>query len=265
MKFSIIIATMNGARGLGGTLDSVCRQSHRSFEILIQDGGSTDGTAALAQARGDERIRLACEADTGIYDAWNKALARADGGWAVFLGAGDTFVDATVLERAAVCLAGAGQAIDFAYGDLVIGTNGRHEMLIRRSLRAVYSMMTSRMGLPFPSTFIRMSLLRERGFDPSFRIAGDFDFAAGCLTDDNLLRLPFTVSYMESGGISDRPESDELLAAEVGRVLENRVIPNAGNLVRGCVRHHLEPTCCQANKKAHEKGSLKRLLDRFRI
>ena len=58
MTVSIVIPTYNSARFLAETLASVQQQTLTNWEILIIDGGSTDGTAALAQrfCQTDERI-----------------------------------------------------------------------------------------------------------------------------------------------------------------------------------------------------------------
>jgi rSAM/selenodomain-associated transferase 2 len=47
---SVIIPTLNEAASLGATLDRV-RQALPGAEVIVADGGSTDGTAGLARAR----------------------------------------------------------------------------------------------------------------------------------------------------------------------------------------------------------------------
>src|SRR5690606_15756972 len=56
---SIIIAARNAGRTLATTLDSVLAQSHRDWETIIVDDGSTDDTAAVAggYAAADPRVR----------------------------------------------------------------------------------------------------------------------------------------------------------------------------------------------------------------
>lgn len=57
---SVALCTYNGERYLAEQLDSLLAQSHRHFEIVAVDDGSTDGTPALLQdyARRDARLRV---------------------------------------------------------------------------------------------------------------------------------------------------------------------------------------------------------------
>ena len=53
------------------------------------DGMSSDETSTIAQSFSHLPISIESVPDSGIYDAWNKALIRILGKWTVFIGAGD--------------------------------------------------------------------------------------------------------------------------------------------------------------------------------
>jgi glycosyltransferase involved in cell wall biosynthesis len=92
-KISIIIVTLNVAGDLQNCLDSVYRQQYPAIEIVIMDGGSTDGTVDILKAND---AKIACwksEKDGGIYEAMNKALDFITGDWVYFLGADDVLFD----------------------------------------------------------------------------------------------------------------------------------------------------------------------------
>lgn len=56
---TIVLTTLNGARFLRESIDSCLGQSHQEIELIIVDGGSTDGTLdIIASYEGDARIRL---------------------------------------------------------------------------------------------------------------------------------------------------------------------------------------------------------------
>ncbi|MCC8194941.1 MAG: glycosyltransferase, partial [Deltaproteobacteria bacterium] len=98
--FTIVTATYNAAEVLSGLLDSLTAQTCQSFEVLIQDGGSSDATVEIIAGYKDRlNVRWASEKDSGIYDAWNKALPAARGEWILFLGADDRLDAPDVLER----------------------------------------------------------------------------------------------------------------------------------------------------------------------
>jgi glycosyltransferase involved in cell wall biosynthesis len=77
MKYSIITATYNAETFLERLLASILSQSYPNFEWVVQDGGSTDNTLNILKKYPDVRIKIQSEPDRGIYDAWNKAVARA--------------------------------------------------------------------------------------------------------------------------------------------------------------------------------------------
>lgn len=59
-RLSVIVAARNEAEDLPGALDDLLAQDYPDLEILVVDGGSTDGTAEVARAR-SPRVRLLAE------------------------------------------------------------------------------------------------------------------------------------------------------------------------------------------------------------
>ena len=70
--FSIVVVSLNPGEKLVPTLKSVLDQDYGNFEIIIKDGGSTDGSVEkLEELPADSRIRFFREPDKGIYDGMN--------------------------------------------------------------------------------------------------------------------------------------------------------------------------------------------------
>lgn len=238
MKYSIITAVYNGEKYLTRLINSVLKQSYPYVEWIVQDGGSTDGTLELLRPY-EERIRLVSEPDTGVYDAWNKAVARATGDWAIFLGADDFLVSPHTIAQCHRHLRRLPPGIDMAFGALLLGRNGKADTLLNRTLSCAYRNMLTDMGVPFPATFTRVPLLRRTGFDARFKIAGDYEMAARALTGDNLARIPVIVSYMEMDGISSDPGNCTLLEERL-RTLFARVAPKAREFMEASANHLLD-------------------------
>ena len=95
---TIIIAVFNGAKTLQQCIDSVAQQSYSNKQLIIIDGGSSDGTVDLLQANDQSISYWVSEPDKGIYSAWNKGLLKAEGEWICFLGADDYFLGVQALE-----------------------------------------------------------------------------------------------------------------------------------------------------------------------
>ena len=197
--FSVIIAVRNGAATLPRALDSLFSQTHAEWECLIQDALSEDGTADILAARPDKRLNVVCEADSGVYDAWNRALDRISPAsrWVMFLGADDALAAPHVLAQAARVLDRVPEDIGFAQAGLELGRGGRVRERVARSRAEIFRQFICGMPLLTPAVFFRSTLFRSARFDSSYRIAGDFAFVAERLTPDNLALLPFVASYME--------------------------------------------------------------------
>ena len=119
MKISIITATFNSAATVRDTLESILRQTHQDWELIIEDGLSQDNTLSIVkeyepQCQG--RMRIFSEKDEGLYDAMNRGIARATGDVIGILNSDDFYHDERVLED--INQAMEGQPVDCVYGDL---------------------------------------------------------------------------------------------------------------------------------------------------
>ena len=79
MKISIITAVFNNRNTLAEALDSALSQTHAEVELIVIDGGSTDGTLDVLRSYENRLAVLLSEPDQGIYDALNKGIKRASG------------------------------------------------------------------------------------------------------------------------------------------------------------------------------------------
>ena len=80
----------NGERFLRNALDSVLRQTHSDFELLVVDDGSSDSTVAIVQSYAkDPRIRLESKPNEGPSSAMNRGLALARSEWVAVMHADD--------------------------------------------------------------------------------------------------------------------------------------------------------------------------------
>ena len=207
---TFIVAVFNGERTLQRCIDSVARQTCASRELIVIDGGSTDGSVEVIRANRSAISDWVSEPDRGIYHAWNKGLARAKGDWICFLGADDYLHDSTVLEKISPHLVSpAKQRI--VYGQVVmVDSNGVEvdrlgmpwENVRERFMHGIYC-------LPTPGVMLHRSLFQRLGhFDESNRIAGDYEFLLRELKAEEPRYLPgIVVTDMQHGGISSRPEA----------------------------------------------------------
>ena len=102
-RFSIIVVCYNAGDKLAKTVNSILAQDYESYEIVVQDGCSADGSVEKLRAaqEGNGKLAIFVEKDNGIYDAMNKALAKVKGQAVHFLNCGDTFPSPDILKKAA--------------------------------------------------------------------------------------------------------------------------------------------------------------------
>lgn len=105
MKFSIVTPAYNMERWIARTIETVLDQEG-SFEIeyIVMDGGSSDGTASIAQQYAKRVVdgaypircksitmRIVTQENTGMYEAINRGFAMAAGEIYAWINADDTY------------------------------------------------------------------------------------------------------------------------------------------------------------------------------
>lgn len=219
MRISIVISVLNGAATLERCLDSIAGQTWPEREVVVMDGGSSDGTVDILARRAAELAHWKSEPDRGIYHAWNKALRQVTGEWVLFLGADDTLRSPDALERMASDLRDDGGRTGIVYGSVdVVAPDGRRLATVGRPWEAASDDFRHRMAIPHQATFHHASFFERHGpFDERFRICGDYELLLRALARPGAAArfVPdVVVVAMQAGGLSDRPASLVTMARE---------------------------------------------------
>ncbi|RZJ43544.1 MAG: glycosyltransferase, partial [Chryseobacterium sp.] len=98
MKLTVLTINYNNKEGLIKTFESVRAQTWTEFEFIVIDGGSTDGGKALIE-QNDQIDYWVSEKDSGVYNAMNKGIKKANGDYIIFMNSGDYFYNEFVLEK----------------------------------------------------------------------------------------------------------------------------------------------------------------------
>src|SRR5688572_7176042 len=93
-KVSVVLCTYNQAPYLAEAIESVLSQTHRNFELIVVDNGSTDGSQELlADYAADPRVRLQLHRENGpVTRRLNEAMACASGEYVSVLYADDYYL-----------------------------------------------------------------------------------------------------------------------------------------------------------------------------
>lgn len=220
MKFSIFVVSLNAGEELLDTISSVLEQRDVDLEVIVKDGGSTDGSLSALPA--DDRIQLHVQKDTGIYDAMNQAIEYAGGDYGLFMNCGDKFYGADVLRDVASYIEGFQEADcvvpTIYYGDCYTGNRG----YVLRYPEVFDDYICFTKTLCHQATIYPVTLLKHRRFASGYRIAADFEYYINAYRNGYTLRhIPIVIAYYQGNGTSESSSNRKIALAESSRALKS--------------------------------------------
>ena len=267
--FSIVIVSLNPGQKLMKTLQSVLRQEYGNFEVILKDGGSTDGSlkeeadgslsvAWPGQSVSDSRVHIFRSPDKGIYDGMNQALVHINGDYVLFLNCGDSLYDSRVLSRTAALIEKAEEERDTrlrARPFLFYGDQYNEKQRSRVCSAPKLNDFACYRNVPCHQVcFYDASLFWERGYDTDFRVRGDYEHFFYCIYERGAeaVHLPVIVSSYEGGGFSETRENRKRSE------LEHRVITRyyLGRRKGACYAAVMLATLAPVRTKIAENPSL---------
>lgn len=179
MRISIITATFNSGATVKYTIESVMRQTHQDWELIIKDGGSKDATLEICRelkARCGGRMKIISSPDKGIYDAMNQGVEAATGDVIGLLNSDDFYTSNDVLACVVETMDKTG--CDAVYGDIHYVKDTDLSKCVRYYSSASFNRERMMKGwMPaHPSFYCKREIYKKYGlFDPSFKVAADFE------------------------------------------------------------------------------------------
>ena len=235
MLLSIITVAFRNLEGIVKTHASLAHLAQAddiSFEWIVVDGGSNDGTREyLENLNGIYNLRFVSEPDNGIYDAMNKGIAMAQGKFALFLNSGDifhqdaaNFVRKLKMQKDNVMIT----------GDALLDFGDGHK--IKRSAKPgwyiYHSLPASHQAIFFP-----VSGLKKWRYDLEYKVSSDNAWvqqtrrSTGDVKQSNLIRQPdgtiafvvdFTGAEMKKLP-EDTPVTAQTSIGDNGEIVESTV------------------------------------------
>jgi len=201
MKLSIITINKNNATGFEKTIQSVISQTNKDFEYIVIDGSSTDGSAEIIKKYSYGINYWISEPDTGIYNAMNKGIRKAQGEYCLFLNSGDYLVSSATLQEVLIEINNIPPA-DIFYSNMIT-TNGTvvnypAPLTINHFLNGTISHQNS---------LIKRSLFLEHGlYNEELYIASDWEYFLKeyWIYKSKFSHINTNISVFDTNGIGSR-------------------------------------------------------------
>ncbi len=216
----MLVTVYNAEENLAATLQSIEEQVYQNIEVVIVDGGSTDGTVALIRQfenrtadRAGLSLRWVSERDQGLYDAMNKAYRLSTGD--IIAVCNDRLCEPEAVSSLAAAVEAGGEGCVGAHSDLVYVEG---ERIIRRWHMGEGKL--SQGWMPgHPTLFLKREIYEKYGlYDTSYRCAADYEFMVRFLKDEKnrLAYVPRVLVAMFYGGTSNAGLRNYLVSFQEG-------------------------------------------------
>ncbi len=197
---SIVTVCLNSVQTIERAIISVINQNYSDVEIIIIDGGSTDGTVDIIKKYDQFISRWISEPDKGVYYAMNKGLKKATGEYVCFLNSDDWF-EPNVLKNVADFIMTTGA--DVIYGDYnEVTGDGLKTRIGAKPISYI------NVDIPFchQSAFVKKN--RISCFDESYKIAADYKLFSEMYNAGYTFRyIPLPIVNFRRGGLADKNEN----------------------------------------------------------
>lgn len=174
-KLSVVVPSFNQADFIERTLESIVQQNYPNLELIVMDGGSTDGSVEIIQRFSEHLEHFESGSDGGQSAAILKGFARATGDYISWLNSDDTYAPGA-LSAIGEFLA-ARPKIAFVYGHTNIIDAADHVVAHKRSIHFSLGVMKyAFLTVPQMSAFWTKALYDEvGGIDQTLRFCMDYD------------------------------------------------------------------------------------------
>lgn len=214
MLISVAVPSYNYAGYIRDCLASIRKQDHADFEVLIADGGSTDGSIEIIRefCAVDPRFRLVSNADNGQADAVDKAFSQARGEVLCYLNADDLYLGSGVFSKIAATFGAYGGADIVSTGGYYVDAAGKYIKPVHLRYHPLDDIgwMKYRTAVLQPGIFWRRDVYRQIPFRKEMHFVFDAVFFYEVYLRYSWLDLPdVTAGYRLHGGnksLTVRPE-----------------------------------------------------------
>jgi glycosyltransferase involved in cell wall biosynthesis len=198
MQCTVVIPTFRDVR-IAQALDSIASQKDIQLEVIVVDGAN-EPEAFQSLPTYSFPITFIHEKDSGVYDAMNKGISKAQGTWIYILGSDDVLANDNTLSN----LISRGSQADIIFGN-VENTGLSHSATTKIHTPSFPKGMRWKHTLHQQGVIYKRSLFQERVFNTDYKILGDYEFHFHL--KNKKLKVEYvneTVAQCDANGLSKR-------------------------------------------------------------
>ncbi|MBM4267453.1 MAG: glycosyltransferase [Deltaproteobacteria bacterium] len=222
VQVSVIVPSYEHVSYVAEAVRSALAQGGVSLEVIAIDDGSRDDSLEVLRAIEDPRLVVLAQENRGLSRTLNRGLARARGQYVKMLPSDDALVPGALARQVAVA-ASEQLALVFSL-PLVVDSGGRPLAdpapqawfdVEGRDERALLRALVERNPLCAPGAlFDRVAAQAVGGFDPSLRVAQDYDLWLRLLPGRRARLLPERLVAVRWHGANQSAVADESTESE---------------------------------------------------
>ena len=229
--FSIVVPTLNQAEFIGQTLASIAGQPWPNTEIIVIDGGSTDGTAEVVRRFGSAITHFVSEPDRGQADAINKGMALARGDFLAWLNSDDYYLP-DIFRRVASLLE-SGDQRRVVHGGTIAWFESRNETRYWSTGALTQELLKTRAAVYQPSSFWTRSVWEKTGgLNLDYHFVLDWDWFLRASAHSELIHLDAPLSVYRFHQAHKTGSGNPRRAKEICEFVERAAGPEWGSAFR---------------------------------
>ena len=211
-----IVVSLNAGIALNKTVKSILEQDIEDYEIIIKDGGSTDGS--IENLPDNKRIHIIQQEDSGIYDAMNQATEFVKGDYIIFMNCGDTFYEKDCIRKIQYNILKNNNSKIIYYGNCF--TVNRKAINYYPTIFDDYICFSK--TLCHQATVYPTEIFSKRKYQLQYKICSDFEYYVNAYCNGyQLQHLPIVIANYEGGGTSETEINRKKAIMEKKIILKN--------------------------------------------
>tara|TARA_B100001063_G_C16724268_1_gene535381 strand:+ start:722 stop:1525 length:804 start_codon:yes stop_codon:yes gene_type:complete len=176
---SIVVNCHNGEKYLHQCIKSIINQTYQKWELIFWDNSSSDNSLKILNSYKDKRIKkFKSKIFHNLYEARNLAIKKCKGKYICFLDVDDMWLKNKLKLQIDEALKDT--SIKILYTNYYVFLNDKNKKFIKFSKKLNSGFITQKLlnsyDLGLATVMVDKKLFKERKFNGSYNVIGDFDY-----------------------------------------------------------------------------------------